>query len=320
VIAIRKLMSLSPGHRARKAAQTLELVERAYRRGDFSAAPWVQELASALAADPGLARDPGLTPDPGLIASAGMAAGLEKLLDTLKPSLVPAGEQSGSQAGPQAVQTACDPFYVSPLLLDPQEGIRTVNCLRRSLEALSGGAPADWDFMEPAGVALDAGVRSVFPGMRAFLEDIRSPFNVGSMFRTADAFGLAEILLSGFCADPGHPRAVRSAMGASTLLPWRRTDLESLGGYGEVFALELRGEPLDGFEFPEYGVVVLGSEELGVSPAALRCCSRRVSIPMSGAKGSLNVGVAFGVLLAAWSRNLQTRGIQPQLPSAGPSV
>lgn len=252
-------MSLSPGHRARKAAQTLELIERAYRCGDFSAAPWVQELVAALAAEDA---------------------------------------------------TAIAPFYVSPRQSDPLQEIRSVNTLRRSLEALAGGAPADWDFMEPLGSAPDRGVRTVFPGMRAFLEDIRSPFNVGSMFRTGDAFGLAEILLSGFSADPAHPRAERSAMGATSLLPWRRSGLDGLEGLGEIFALELRGDPIDGFDFPEHGVVILGSEELGVSPEALELCARRVSIPMLGAKGSLNVGVAFGVLLDAWRRNLQGRGVK----------
>jgi len=52
----------------------------------------------------------------------------------------------------------------------------------------------------------------------------------------------------------------------------------------------------------------VGSEELGVSPAALeRCGAGRVSIPMAGAKGSLNAGVAFGILLYAWSRSLERR-------------
>jgi RNA methyltransferase, TrmH family len=268
VIAIRKLMSLSPGHRARKAAQTLAFVERAFRSGDFSAAPWVRELVAALAADATLAAD----------------------LDMLPGSIMAA------------------PFQSTPS--NSIQAIRSVNSLRRNLEALAGGAPADWDFMEPLGSALDTGSRSVFPGMRAYLEDIRSPFNVGSMFRTADAFGLAEILLSGFSADPAHPRAQRSAMGSTSLVPWRRPGLDGVEGLGEVFALELRGDPIDDFEFPEVGVVVVGSEELGVSPVALERCGRRVSIPMLGAKGSLNVGVAFGVLLAAWSRNLQARGIK----------
>ena len=113
-------------------------------------------------------------------------------------------------------------------------------------------------------------------------------------------------------------------MGAAGLVPWRRAGLEALGGTSAspaeagsvamggpaegVFALELGGVPLDEFDFPERGIVVVGSEELGVSPAALeRCGAGRVSIPMVGAKGSLNAGVAFGILLCAWSRSLERR-------------
>jgi RNA methyltransferase, TrmH family len=272
VITVRKLMSLSPAHRARKAAQTLEHIERAYRAGDFSAAFWVQELVTALDRE----SDPAL--DTGTTASK-----------------------------------VTEPAAVSALS-DPWQDIRRVNTLRRSLELLGGRSPSDWDLLEPLGLNLDVGKRSVFPGMRAFLEDIRSPFNVGSMFRTADAFGVAELLLSSCCADPGHPRAQRSAMGASTLIPWRRAELVELPEYGQLFALELRGEPIEAFEFPVNGMVVLGSEELGVSPEALGLCERRVSIPMLGAKGSLNVGVAFGVLLAAWAQQLRQRGLQPVPP------
>ncbi|MBN1241685.1 MAG: TrmH family RNA methyltransferase [Spirochaetales bacterium] len=151
------------------------------------------------------------------------------------------------------------------------------------------------------------GARLSASGMRAFLEDLRSPFNVGAAFRSADAFGVEELLLSPFCADPLHPRALRSAMGATELVPWRRASLEELDGLGEVFVLELGGTPIDEFDFPERGVVILGSEELGASPEALARAGARVSIPMYGTKGSLNAGVAFGILLHAWRSALERR-------------
>jgi RNA methyltransferase, TrmH family len=290
-------MSLSPGHRARKAAQTLGFIERAYRCGDFSAAPWVGELVAALAEDPALGSPTGL--------GAEYSIGTESSL----------GSGSSQSAELHKLLVSAIPDTPQAALAAPLDSIRLVNRLRRNLEALAGGAPADWDFMEPLGSKLDIGVRSVFPGMRAYFEDIRSPFNIGSMFRTAEAFGLAEILLSGFSADPAHPRAERAAMGTTALVPWRRSELEGMKGLGEVFALELRGEPVDSFEFPAQGVVILGSEELGISPEALERCTRRVSIPMLGAKGSLNVGVAFGIMLDAWRRNLQCRGVQALPPN-----
>jgi RNA methyltransferase, TrmH family len=275
-------MTLSPLHRARKAAQSLGHIEGDWRLGDQSSAGWVVELAAAFAADNAL---------PDVLRSLA-----EEVCSGMPTKLATGG---------------------SALALESGQGIRLINRLARALEAHAGLAPADWDFREPLGTSLVAGVRRVFPGVRAYLEDIRSPFNVGSIFRSADAFGVAELLVSGFTADPGHPRAVRSAMGAVEVVPWKRCGLESLDVDGEAFALELRGEPIDTFGFPERGIVVIGSEELGVSPEAMRCCRRTVSIPMLGAKGSLNVGVAFGVLMAAWRKSLESKGLEPVSHGSG---
>lgn len=264
MIAVRKLMTLSPVHRARKAAQTLASIEVAYRAGDFGASDWVAELGQAFAQD----------------------ATLPDELRALAASTAPSADT-------------------------PAAAVRHVNKLLRGLEVHAGVSPADWDFREPLGLALSTGARRVFPGVHAYLEDLRSPFNVGSIFRSADAFGVARLVLSGFTADPAHPRAARSAMGATDVVPWRRGGLEALAASGEAFALELRGEPIDTFDFPERGIVVVGSEELGVSPEAMALCSRTVSIPMLGAKGSLNVGVAFGVLMDAWRRSLLDQGVVP---------
>ena len=65
--------------------------------------------------------------------------------------------------------------------------------------------------------------------------------------------------------------------------------------------METGGTPITEFSFPKEGIVIIGSEELGVSPEALkRADYGRVSIPMTGLKASLNVGVAFGILMQAW--------------------
>lgn len=185
-------------------------------------------------------------------------------------------------------------------LQDEAELLRALDVLRHRLLRAGGQARADWDLIDRDS-GLTQGPRRPFPGLKAYFEDIRSPFNVGSMLRTAEALGLEEAILSPDCADPLHPRAARSAMGAASLLPWRRAGLECLESLEPVFALELGGTELGDFEFPKRGIVVLGSEELGLSRAALeRCRYGRVSIPMRGAKASINVGVAFGIVLSAW--------------------
>ncbi len=179
--------------------------------------------------------------------------------------------------------------------LDPA---RSLNEARHHMLRLTGRDAADWDLLDSGGLSPDA--RKILPGFRVYLQDVRSPFNVGSVFRSAEAFGVAEILLSPFCADPGHPRAERSAMGTTRTVPWRRAELRDLEGLGPLVALELGGEPLDSFPFPERGVLAVGSEELGLSPDLLARCAHRISIPMGGAKASLNLGVAFGIAARAW--------------------
>jgi RNA methyltransferase, TrmH family len=179
---------------------------------------------------------------------------------------------------------------------------RAVNALRHSLLGAVHAEPAEWDLVDAQTGLLDrSGVR-ILP-CAVYLEDIRSPFNVGSIFRTAEAFGAERVLLSPSTPLPSHPRAERTSLGASRAVPWEVAEISSLEGERDVFALELGGTPLGEFRFPSRGVVLIGSEELGLSPEALALADRgrgRVSIPLAGAKRSLNVSVAFGVLMQAW--------------------
>jgi len=285
MIQIPKLMSLMPAHRQRKAAQTLARIEEAVRQGDVGFVTWLAACGQALAADTVL--PPALR-----ILAASLAEAAQTVIARI--------DQGRDDQAMQNMQKG----------LHNEELVRAINRLRRSLEAHAGVSPSDWDFADPVGLNLDASARRIFPGVHAYLDDIRSPFNVGSIFRTADAFGVAELLVSPFTADPAHPRAQRSAMGATTVVPWRRASISDVPADFEGIALELRGESLDSFVFPPRGFVFIGSEELGVSPEALERCAHRVSIPMLGAKGSLNVGVAFGVFMNAWRASLAKQGIK----------
>ncbi|MDR0324082.1 MAG: hypothetical protein LBI12_06525, partial [Treponema sp.] len=78
-----------------------------------------------------------------------------------------------------------------------------------------------------------------------------------------------------------------------------------------VFALETGGTPIGEFPFPRNGLLITGSEELGVSPRALAAAEAslgRVSIPCYGAKASLNVSVAFGIALNMWVQIIAPKG------------
>jgi len=190
---------------------------------------------------------------------------------------------------------------------------RSLNTVYHLLLAETGRPQSDWDFIEASG-ALDLSKRRSFDGMLVYFEDIRAPFNVGSMFRAAESFGAEKLWLSPLCADPRHKRAERTAMGCVDVLPWERlahdpftkpTDdkVSPFSGY-PLFALETGGIPLGDFPFPPQGVLFVGSEELGVSPRALAAADAsigRVTIPTWGVKGSLNVSVAFGIVMQAWA-------------------
>jgi TrmH family RNA methyltransferase len=201
---------------------------------------------------------------------------------------------------------------------------RALNCVKHILFTETGCEQADWDFTDSNG-ELDVQKRQIFEGMQVYMEDIRSPFNVGAMFRTAESFGVEKIILSPFCADPHHKRAERTAMGCIDIIPWERRELfppiETSAPQTNteepktdnfmklpdipIFALETGGIPLAEFLFPRQGILIAGSEELGVSPQALAAADAslgRVSIPCYGTKASLNVSVAFGIALQAWTQ------------------
>jgi TrmH family RNA methyltransferase len=238
------------------------------------------------------------------------ALGLVLRDETLSSAARQALEAAAAVLREAALQKAAEKAYAGEDGPIADSLRRALNTTRHILMAETGRYPADWDFRSPtwdfdaAGPSgdLDANKRRVFPGMRIYLEDIRSPFKVGAMFRTAESFGAEKIWLSPLCADPNHPRAARTAMGCVDVLPWERRELSEIEG--PFFALETGGVPLGKFAFPPRGVLIAGSEELGVSPAALAAADAslgRVSIPTFGAKGSLNVSTAFGIVMQAWA-------------------
>ena len=194
----------------------------------------------------------------------------------------------------------------------PFDELRLCNTARNILLGIIGTFPAEWDLViAPHAAPTDEnGVvrkREFFPGMCVYAEDIRSPFNIGSIFRSAEAMGADKVFISPHCIDPTQPRAIRSGMGCIETMGWDRLSLDELPEDLPVFALETGGTDINEFKFPKKGICVIGSEELGVSPEALnKATYGRVTIPMKGLKASLNVGVAFGILMQKWVEYLET--------------
>lgn len=185
---------------------------------------------------------------------------------------------------------------------------RVCNFARNALLALIGTFPAEWDLViaPHSSDKLTVEKRNFFKGVCVYAEDLRSPFNIGSVFRTAEAMGCEKVYISPNCTDPAQTKAVRSSMGCIDTLGYTRCTLDELPENIPVFVLETGGTPIDKFEFPKEGIVIIGSEELGVSPEALkRATYGRVTITMTGLKASLNVGVAFGILMQKWNEALR---------------
>ncbi len=136
-------------------------------------------------------------------------------------------------------------------------------------------------------------------------EDMQDPGNVGTMIRTAAAFGFDGILLAGACADPWSPKAVRSSMGAVFRLNiWERGDVnEALEELEEenlplfAAALSEHAEKAGFFRFPERFVLAVGNEGHGLSEALLDASEKVIRIPMTPGAESLNAATAAAVLM-----------------------
>ncbi len=135
------------------------------------------------------------------------------------------------------------------------------------------------------------------------VDSVRSLWNVGALFRTADACGVREMVLCGITGCPPRVQIAKTALGAERAVAWRyRADpVEALGelvaqGYSPV-AVETgsRALPFDRFAWPASVCLVVGNEVAGVSPQVAARCPHQVRIPMRGVKDSLNVAVAFGI-------------------------
>ncbi len=148
-----------------------------------------------------------------------------------------------------------------------------------------------------------------FP-MRILLDQVRSMANVGSLFRTADAFGLEGMDICGISPRPPRPEIRKVSLGAELTVPWKYWEsvTEALQFYQQegyaLWALEqVHGSislPQWTLRNPQPLVLVLGHEIDGVSEEALALCDAALEIPQFGTKHSLNVAVAAGIAMAKY--------------------
>lgn len=141
----------------------------------------------------------------------------------------------------------------------------------------------------------------------AVLENIRSAYNVGSVFRTSDAFLLERILLIGYTAQPPHKEIKKTALGAEETVTWMHfanthEAIDYLRSIGyKVYAVEQVRDSISldriNFDSKEKIAVIFGNEVSGVEQESILQCDGCIEIPQLGMKHSLNIATAAGVVL-----------------------
>ena len=137
------------------------------------------------------------------------------------------------------------------------------------------------------------------------LDNLRSAFNVGAIFRVADTARLRSVITCGYTAHPPHVKLEKTALGTLDYVHSRHFDTTTAA----IADLQGRGIPVWGVEttsasrlytatrFPQPVALVLGNEALGVDPKVLARCDALIEIPMFGYKNSLNVAAAAAVVV-----------------------
>lgn len=142
--------------------------------------------------------------------------------------------------------------------------------------------------------------------LEVLLDNIRSAWNVGSMFRTADGLGIRALHLCGVTPTPDNTKVTKTSLGAEQSVAWCHYNdgvqaaltLRERGLHLWALERDSRAESLLELSFPlpdEPLLLVVGNEVAGVDPGILELCERLVYIPMLGVKRSFNAAVAFGI-------------------------
>ena len=145
------------------------------------------------------------------------------------------------------------------------------------------------------------------------LENIRSAYNVGSIFRTADAFLIQSVYICGYTAHPPHKEIKKTALGAEDTVHWKyikdiREAIKEIKEMGfTVYAVEQAENSIQLNKLKLKGAkvaLILGNEVTGVEQSTIEICDGCIEIPQSGMKHSLNVSVAAGIVLWQISKQL----------------
>lgn len=138
----------------------------------------------------------------------------------------------------------------------------------------------------------------------------RSAFNVGSLFRLSDGFGVNKIYLTGYTPTPEHPSVQKTSMGSLEQTPWEHWEstselIEYLNQQNySIWALETsqQSKTLGEVSLPNPMGIILGNERFGLDPKIMKLCHNTIKIPLRGFKNSMNVANCFGIFAYEWCR------------------
>lgn len=144
-------------------------------------------------------------------------------------------------------------------------------------------------------------------GLVIALDDIRDPGNLGTILRLCDWFGVKEVVCSKETVDIFNPKVVQATMGSITRVNVVYTDLQNFLSTSNlpVYGTFMDGQNLYQSDLPEKGIIVMGNEANGISPAIEKLCTKRIAIPRFGdlqQTESLNVATATAIILNEFRR------------------
>lgn len=201
----------------------------------------------------------------------------------------------------EAVKWGAD---IRELMYCPDAGIKMpegVRCYEVTREVMEAASP----MKTPQGVVFSVGMPKAKEDAgidgAMILENVQDPGNVGSVLRTAGAFGVGTVILTGDCADPYSPKTVRASMGAVFRVNVRRLSMDELRAASEstrIYAAALREGAVD-IRRADLSrcAVAIGNEGSGLTGEMLDICAGSVIIPMRPECESLNAAVAAAVIM-----------------------
>ncbi len=184
-----------------------------------------------------------------------------------------------------------------PLIERNRFGERCPSCLGKTKLVAEGALEREHDLGQPWADG----------GPEALIDNVRSAWNIGSIFRSAEGFGIRHLYLCGISATPENPDVKKTALGAEQVVPWSAhrnavSLVQTLKENGRaIWALERTADSisiesaLHGSPALENIVLVVGNEQAGIDPGILELADRIVHLEMQGRKRSFNVAVAFAV-------------------------